>query len=91
MRSIYDTIGQGYAVTRRADPRIAEMIRRSLGQARTVVNVGAGAGSYEPADLTVVAVEPSSEMIRQRSTGAAPVIQAMAEYLPFRDASFVAQ
>lgn len=88
MRPIYDTIGRGYAVTRRADPRIAEMIRASLGQVSTVVNVGAGAGSYEPADLNVVAVEPSMEMIRQRPAGAAPVIQGMAEQLPFHDASF---
>ncbi|MGH8058621.1 MAG: class I SAM-dependent methyltransferase, partial [Candidatus Entotheonellia bacterium] len=57
-------------------------------QVRTVINVGAGAGSYEPADLTVMAIEPSWEMIRQRPAGTAPVIQAVAEQLPFRDASF---
>ena len=71
-----------------ADPRIAAPIWRALGDARTVVNVGAGAGSYEPIDREVTAVEPSEVMIAQRSTGAAPVVQASAEQLPFADASF---
>lgn len=71
-----------------ADPRIAAPIWRALGDARTVVNVGAGAGSYEPVDREVTAVEPSEVMIAQRSTGAAPVVQASAEQLPFADASF---
>jgi SAM-dependent methyltransferase len=73
---------------RREDPRIAARIRAALGDARTVVNVGAGAGSYEPADLEVVAVEPSETMIAQRPEGAAPVVRAFAEALPFEDASF---
>ncbi len=71
-----------------ADPRIAAPIWRALGDARTVVNVGAGAGSYEPVEREVTAVEPSEVMIAQRSTGAAPVVQASAEQLPFADASF---
>jgi SAM-dependent methyltransferase len=84
---VYDAIGRSYAVTRRPDARIARAIREALGDARAVVNVGAGAGSYEPADLGVVAVEPSLEMIRQRPRGAAPVVQAVAERLPLADAS----
>jgi SAM-dependent methyltransferase len=85
---VYDDIGRGYATTRQADPRIAAAIRRALGDVRTVLNVGAGVGSYEPADVRVIAVEPSLEMIRQRPRGAAPAVQAMAERLPFRDQSF---
>src|SRR3546814_20539310 len=61
---------------------------RALGSAKTVLNVGAGAGSYEPADRQVTAVEPSAEMIRQRGASAAPVIQGYAEDLPFDDNSF---
>jgi SAM-dependent methyltransferase len=85
---LYDAIGDGYADTRRADPRIAAAIDRALGDARSVVNVGAGAGSYEPADRAVTAVEPSAAMIAQRPPGAAPAVQAVAEALPFGDASF---
>jgi SAM-dependent methyltransferase len=70
------------------DPRIAARIRAALGNARTVVNVGAGTGSYEPQDLEVVAVEPSETMIAQRPEGAAPVVRAFAEELPFKDKSF---
>ena len=88
MAAVYDAIGYGYAVTRQPDPRIARAIREALGEARTVLNVGAGTGSYEPAELRVVAVEPSLEMLRQRPAGAAPASQAVAEYLPFPDASF---
>ena len=73
---------------RREDPRIAARIRAALDDARTVVNVGAGTGAYEPADLEVVAVEPSETMIRQRPAGAAPVVRAYAEELPFEDGSF---
>ena len=87
-RPIYDEIGRGYSVTRRDDPRIAAAIRRAIGDARRVVNVGAGTGSYEPIDLAVVAVEPSLEMIRQRRAGAAPVLRGVAEALPFRAAVF---
>ena len=84
----YDRFGRGYANTRRADPRIAGRIEGGLGEARSVVNVGAGAGSYEPTACDVTAVEPSSEMIAQRPPGAAPVVQAHAESLPFGDDSF---
>lgn len=86
--SLYDSIGQGYTAVRRPDPRIAARIWAALGDARTVVNVGAGAGSYEPEDLDVVAVEPSEVMIAQRPVGAAPVVRAVAEELPFEDDSF---
>jgi SAM-dependent methyltransferase len=73
---------------RRADPRIGARIRAALGDARTVVNVGAGSGAYEPADLDVTAVEPSEVMIAQRPEGSAPVVRAFAEELPFEDGSF---
>jgi SAM-dependent methyltransferase len=73
---------------RRSDPRIAAQIDLALGAARTVVNVGAGTGSYEPPGREVTAVEPSAEMIAQRPPGSAPVIQASAEELPFADRSF---
>lgn len=82
---VYDRIGADYVATRRPDPRIAAAIDRALGDARTLVNVGAGAGAYEPRDRRVVAVEPSGAMLRQRPAGAAPCIQAVAERLPFRD------
>jgi SAM-dependent methyltransferase len=85
---LYDSIGKGYTSVRREDPRIAARIRAALGDARTVVNVGAGAGAYEPADLELVAVEPSETMIAQRPEGAAPVVRAYAEELPFEDGSF---
>ncbi|HEY2333414.1 MAG TPA: class I SAM-dependent methyltransferase [Solirubrobacterales bacterium] len=84
----YDRIGVGYGKHRRADSRIAARIEAALGDARTVVNVGAGAGSYEPSDREVTAVEPSAEMIAQRPSGAAPVVQASAESLPFEADSF---
>jgi len=84
----YDRIGRGYAGTRRADPRIAKQIEVALGEARSVINIGAGAGSYEPTNREVMAVEPSAEMIAQRPPGAAPVKQASAELLPFGDNSF---
>jgi SAM-dependent methyltransferase len=84
----YDTIGRGYALNRRADPRVARQILDALGDAATVVNVGAGTGSYEPRHLVVTAVEPSIEMIGQRPPGAAPVVRAIAEQLPFADHSF---
>ena len=84
----YDRLGRGYANTRRADPRIARRIAEALGDAQSVLNVGAGAGSYEPTDREVTAVEPSAEMIAQRPPDAAPVVQASAESLPFDDDSF---
>ncbi len=87
-RALYDRIGVGYSTRRRPDPRIAARIDRALGQCRSVLNVGAGAGSYEPENRLVIAVEPSREMIRQRPAAAAPVVQASASRLPFRDQSF---
>jgi SAM-dependent methyltransferase len=79
----YDRIGRTYTATRHADPRIAAAIRDALGDARTVLNVGAGTGNYEPADREVVALEPSPVMIAQRPSGAARVVQGRAEQLPF--------
>ena len=84
----YDRIGRGYSKVRRPDPRIAGRIDAALGDARSVLNVGAGAGSYEPVGRDVTAVEPSAEMIAQRPAGSAPVVQAKAEDLPFDDDSF---
>jgi SAM-dependent methyltransferase len=84
----YDRIGVGYRQVRRPDPRIAARIEAGLGDARSVLNVGAGTGSYEPAGRTVTAVEPSWVMIDQRPAGSAPVVQANAEALPFEDDSF---
>lgn len=88
MTRIYDTIGTGYARLRRPDPRIAARIDAALGAAQTVLNVGAGTGSYEPATRAVTALEPSAEMIAQRPPEAAPVVQGSAENLPFDDNSF---
>src|SRR5215218_5775755 len=84
----YGVIGIDYAVYRQPDPRIAERIARALGDARTVLNVGAGAGSYEPRDRQVTAVEPSATMRAQRPAGLPPAIDAIAEELPFPDDSF---
>ena len=81
---VYDRIGRGYAARRVADPRWQAAIDAALGDAASVVNVGAGAGSYEPTDRRTVAVEPSTEMIRQRPPGAAPVVRGVAEALPLR-------
>src|ERR1700709_475009 len=83
----YDRIGQGYAHTRKADPRIFDRIHGALGAARTVVNVGAGAGSYEPRDRHVIAVEPSDVMVAQRPRTLAPALRAGAQALPLRDGS----
>src|SRR4051794_4148492 len=83
--ALYDRIGTGYTATRRTDPRIAARIWAALGDARSVLNVGAGAGSYEPADRYVVAVEPSAVMAAQRSS---PAVRASADALPFHDQSF---
>jgi SAM-dependent methyltransferase len=88
MAALYDDIGADYRARRRPDPRLAAAIMCALEGTETVVNVGAGAGSYEPADRFVVAVEPSMTMIRQRRAGSAPVVQAVAAELPFRDAGF---
>jgi SAM-dependent methyltransferase len=85
---LYDTIGATYTVTRRTDPRIAAHVWAALGDARTVLNVGAGTGSYEPPDRDVLAVEPSSLMRSQRLPDAAPCVAGSAEHLPFDDQSF---
>ncbi|HSF29399.1 MAG TPA: methyltransferase domain-containing protein [Candidatus Tectomicrobia bacterium] len=90
MMPLYDQIGIGYARLRRPDPRLAARICRALGAAETVVNVGAGAGSYEPLDRHVMAVEPSLTMIQQRPRGSAPVVRASANHLPFKDGAFAA-
>jgi SAM-dependent methyltransferase len=85
---LYDAIGATYTVTRRTEPRIAAQIGAALGNARTVLNVGAGTGSYEPADRQVLAVEPSALMRAQRPADAAPCVGGAAEHLPFDDQSF---
>lgn len=85
---LYDTIGTTYAFTRRTEPRIAEQVWAALGDARTVLNVGAGTGSYEPVDRDVTAVEPSAVMRAQRPHGSARCVAATAERLPFPDNSF---
>jgi hypothetical protein len=85
---LYDQIGTTYSRTRREDPRVAAQILRALGDGRSVLNVGAGTGSYEPRDRFVVAVEPSQTMIDQRSASATYVVRASAEHLPFVDGSF---
>jgi SAM-dependent methyltransferase len=87
-RPIYEDIGRSYSRTRREDPRIAAQIAAALGPGRSVVNVGAGTGSYEPRDRAVVAVEPSPEMLRQRQGRTRRVVQAVAEALPFPEAAF---
>jgi SAM-dependent methyltransferase len=86
--ALYDQIGRQYTSTRHPDPRIAAAILDALGDADSVVNVGAGAGAYEPADRSLVAVEPSWQMIRQRSHRASLVVQASAEALPFPARTF---
>jgi SAM-dependent methyltransferase len=88
MAARYDAIGRTYTATRQTDPRIAARIWAALGDARTVINVGAGTGSYEPPDREVTAVEPSAVMLAQRPPQAAPAVQAGAEDLPFADRSF---
>lgn len=85
---LYDRLGIGYSRVRRPDPRIATAITQALGDAQSVLNVGAGTGGYEPIDRHVIAVEPSAVMIAQRRPGAAKAVQASAEKLPFPDDSF---
>ena len=80
----YRSFSAGYASVRRPDARIAARIRAALEGCRSVANVGAGAGSYEPSDLDVIAVEPSSSMLSQRAEGSAPLVQGRAESLPLR-------
>lgn len=83
----YETIGTGYARLRREDPRVRDRLHAALGDARTVVNVGAGAGSYEPRDRHVIAIEPSDVMAAQRPAQLSPAIRASAASLPLRDRS----
>jgi SAM-dependent methyltransferase len=84
----YDRIGLGYSAVRQPEPRIAARLEAALGDARSVLNVGAGTGSYEPRDRDVTAVEPSREMIAQRPPDSAPVVKGVAESLPFERDSF---
>jgi SAM-dependent methyltransferase len=86
--SHYDVIGSGYSQTRKEDPLLYNRILRCLGDSQTVVNIGAGTGSYEPRHLKVLAVEPSEVMARQRKHGSAPVIKANADQLPLHNKSF---
>ncbi|GII59161.1 hypothetical protein Pth03_75500 [Planotetraspora thailandica] len=84
----YDSHGHGYAVQRRPDPRIAAQVHAAIGPVRSLINVGAGAGSYEPEDRYVVAVEPSEVMRAQRPAHRVPALDAIAEHLPFDDGVF---
>ena len=88
MHTLYDTIGTRYSTYRRPDPRITTALNAEFGQAASIVNIGAGVGSYESRDREIVAVEPSRLMISQRAKGGPLVVQAHAEFLPFRDATF---
>lgn len=90
MTALYDKIGGTYSGPRQSDPRIAAAIEGAVAGCNSILNVGAGTGSYEPKSRFVVAVEPSRTMIAQRPVGAAPVVQGCAEALPFRDNSFAA-
>ena len=83
----YGTVGEGYARKRRTDPRIAALVHRAIGDAKTVLNVGAGAGSYEPDDRYVIAIEPSETMRAQRPAHLVPAIRGIAEQLPLDDQS----
>jgi SAM-dependent methyltransferase len=85
---VYDRIGIGYVTGRQPDPRWMRQIESAIGNGVRVLDVGAGTGSYEPTDRTVVAVEPSRTMIEQRAPASAPVIQAVAQNLPFADCQF---
>jgi SAM-dependent methyltransferase len=86
--TLYDKIGRTYSGRRHSDPRITAAILNAIDGCTSILNVGAGAGSYEPESGLVVAVEPSRTMIAQRRPGTAPAVQAYAEALPFRDGSF---
>lgn len=87
MTDRYDEVADTYALSRRADPRLAAAIRRAIGDASTLVNVGAGTGNYEPTDLDVIAVEPSRRMSDRRSQRRTRTIRARAEQLPLEDRS----
>jgi SAM-dependent methyltransferase len=86
--TLYDRLGQTYTSTRCPDPRIAAAISAAIADADSIVNIGAGAGAYEPVGKRLVGIEPSSQMIRQRPRSASPVVQAVAEALPFRSGAF---
>jgi len=88
MGARYDEIGVTYTATRRPDPRVEAQIRAALGGAARILNVGAGAGSYESAGPVVAALEPSPVMLQQRPPGSAPAARGVAEHLPFRDDAF---
>ena len=88
MDAVYNKIGTDYTNTRRPDPRLADLIHSPLEGMESILNVGAGAGSYEPADKSLIALEPSSTMISQRPAGAAPCVSGEVENLPFADNSF---
>ncbi len=88
MNALYNTIGLNYANLRKPDIRIAQRIEKVLGSAKTILNVGAGTGSYEPVDRKITAIEPSVEMIQQRSASNATVMQGRAEDLPYDDDTF---
>lgn len=88
MATLYDNIGINYSVTRCTDPKIAQSLYGELYGATRIVNIGAGTGSYEPENIELVAVEPSSAMISQRSSASHKAVQACAEDLPFDDSSF---
>ncbi len=90
MKHLYDTIGKGYQPLRRADHHIGQVIDTALGDAESIINIGAGTGSYEPDNRSVTAVELAMTMIRQRPESAAPVVQANSMALPFADDSFAA-
>lgn len=82
--SVYDQIGTAYSHGRRTDPRWMTSIADALGDAESVIDVGAGTGSYEPPCSTVLAVEPSKQMLGQRGAHRAPAVQAVAEAIPVR-------
>ena len=88
MAALYESIGRTYTSTRRPDPRIAAQVADALGDAARVLNVGAGPGNYEPSDRTVIALDPSTTMLRQRPDEAASAVQGVAGDLPFRDNAF---
>ena len=85
---LYDDLGRTYSVTRQEDPRVAAQLWSALGVGRSLLNVGAGTGNYEPADRMVVALEPSQAMINQRRRRSHRVVRGVAEHLPFADGTF---
>ena len=88
MADPYRALGRGYATVRQPDPRIADRVHAAIGDATSVLNVGAGAGSYEPLDRAVLAIEPSDTMLHQRPPASAPAVRAVAEHLPCEDGQF---